>query len=132
MLPEPGEELDLGRWVVGRDFVDDYLAAVEDTSPTYAELDAVPPMALAARALGALLKELALPPGTIHAAQELDFRRLVKAGQEVSCIASISKPMRRGEWQFVSAQFTLRSTGGEALMGGKSTVLVPLDQVADE
>jgi acyl dehydratase len=132
MLPEPGEELDLGRWVVGRDFVDDYLAAVEDTSPTYAELDAVPPMALAARALGALLKELALPPGTIHAAQELDFRRLVKAGQEVSCIASISKPMRRGEWQFVSAQFTLRSTGGEALMGGKSTVLVPVDQVADE
>ena len=132
MLPEPGEELDLGRWVVGRDFVDDYLAAVEDTSPTYAELDAVPAMALAARALGALLKELALPPGTIHAAQELDFRRLVKAGQEVSCIASISKPRRRGEWQFVSAQFTLRSTGGEALMGGKSTVLVPVDQVADE
>ena len=131
MLPEPGEELDLGRWVVGRDFVADYLGAVEDTSSTYEELDAVPPMALAARALGALLKELALPPGTIHAAQELDCRRLVRPGQEVSCTASISKPKRRGDWQFVSAQFTLRSTGGEALMDGKSTVLVPLDQVSD-
>ena len=68
MLPAPGDELNLGQWVVGRDFVEEYLRAVDDGSSIYRELDIVPPMALAARALGALLKELALPPGTIHAA----------------------------------------------------------------
>ena len=127
MLPAPGEKLNLGRWVVGQESMEEYLGVVEDGLSIYEELGVAPPMALAARALGALLKELALPPGTIHASQELESRRTAKLGEEVSCVASLSRPMRRGDWQFISAELTLYGADGEALLSGKSTVLVPLD-----
>lgn len=125
MLPAPGEELHLGRWVVDDEFVQEYLGAVEDSSPIYGEVDAVPPLALAARALGALLEELSLPPGTIHGAQELDCRRTVRQGEEVSCIATPSRPMRRGDWQFLTFDFTVYGANDEPVVSGKSTVLIP-------
>ena len=125
MLPAPGEELNLGRWVVDDEFVQEYLGAVEDSSPIYGEADAVPPLALAARALGALLEELSLPPGTIHGAQELDCRRMVRHGEEVSCIARPSRPLRRGDWQFLTFDFTLYGADDEPVVSGKSTVLIP-------
>ena len=129
MLPAPGQQLDLGQWAVGPDFVEQYLGAVGDGSSIYGELDVAPPMALAARALGALLQELALPPGTIHAAQELECRRMVRVGERVSCSAKLSRPLQRGGWQFVSAEFTLSGDNGEAVLGGKSTVLIPPEEV---
>ena len=129
MLPKPGEKLDLGRWVVSKELVRDYLGAVEDALPIYNETEAAPPMALSAWALGALLNALSLPPGTIHASQELEFKGPVRLGQEVSCSARLSRPMRRGDWQFISAEFILCGEGSEVLLRGKSTVLVPREGV---
>ena len=125
-MAAPGQKVNLGRWAVGEDFVREYLSAVDDGAGIYRELGAVPPMALAARALGALLSELALPPGTIHAAQDLDSRKMVRIGDEVSCIARLSRPSRRGAWEFISADFTLYGNAGQTLLSGKSTVLVPV------
>ena len=125
MLPAPGEELNLGWWVVGDEFVKEYLGVVGDSSSIYDEIDVVPPMALAARVLGALLKELSLPPGTIHGAQELDCKRMVQNGEEVSCVARPSRPMRRGDWQFLTFDFILYGTNNEPVLSGKSTVLIP-------
>ena len=125
MLPAPGEELDLGRWVVGRESVEEYLSAVEDRLPIYADLGVAPPLSLAARVLGALLKQLGLPGGTIHATQELNCRRMVKQGEEVSCVARLSRPVSRGDWRFVSVDFTVYAAEGERVLGGKTTVLVP-------
>ena len=132
MLPAPGQQFDLGQWAVGPDFVEQYLGAVGDASSIYGELDVAPPMALVARALGALLQELALPPGTIHAAQELDCHRMVSVGEQVSCFAKLSRPMERAGWQFVSAEFTMSGDDGESILGGKSTVLIPLGEVKSE
>ena len=131
-LPAPGEELNLGRWAVRAEAVEEYLTAVEDDSLVYRELGVVPPMALAARALGALLEELSLPPGTIHASQEIDCRRMVNPDEEVSCVAALSRPMRRGDWQLVSADFTVHGAGGETVLVGKATVLVPVGGGEDE
>ena len=125
MLPAPGQELNLGTWVIDRKFVEGYLGAIEDDSPIYGELGVVPPLALAARAMGALLEALRLPPGTLHAAQELDCKRTVVLGEEVVCVAKLSRPISRGEWQFISAEFSLNGKDGDVLLGGKSTVLVP-------
>lgn len=130
MFPEPGQKIDLGSWVVDDEFVAEYLGAVDDGSLIYSELGAVPPMALAARALGALLNELALPPGTIHAAQELDCTRTVSYGEKVSCFATLSRPRQRGAWKFVTADFHLRGIDGIDAVSGKSTVLVPVDESA--
>ena len=126
MIPAPGVKLELGTWVVGPDSADEYLKAVDDSLPIYAKLDVVPPLALAARALAALLKELSLPPGTLHAAQELHSLGMVRRGEEITCAARLSRPIARGGWQFISAEFTLYRSGGEAAIAGKTTVLVPL------
>ena len=125
MLPLAGDSVELGQWTVGSEFVAEYLGVVEDRSTLYGELDIVPPMALAACAVGALVEQLALPPGTVHAAQELESRRLVRVGEQVTCRASVSKPRQRGGWEFVSADFTLSDTDGQAVLEGKSTVLMP-------
>ena len=132
MASAAGREIDLGRWVMGHEFVEEYLSAVDDSSSIYGDLGVVPPTALAARALAELLKELSLPPGAIHAAQELKCGRMVRWGEEVYCVAKLSRPVRRGEWRFISADFTLYGEDGEALVRGKSTVLAPVNEVGGE
>ena len=127
MMPTTGQEFSLGKWVIEKQFVDDYLRAAADGSSIYSDLRVAPPMALAARAIGALLIELSLPPGTMHASQEIDCKRMVNWGEEVTCVAKLSRAKDRGNWRFVSAEFTLSNTYGETLMSGKSTVLVPVD-----
>ncbi len=117
--------LDLGRWTVDRRFLESYLGATSDASTVFHELEAVPPLALAARAIGALLEKLALPAGTVHAAQELECKRLVRLGDEVTCVANLSRPSKRGDWHFISVSFTMSGKDGQVLVGAKSTVLAP-------
>ena len=131
MLPVPGEQLNLGRWELGHEFVEGYLSAVGDRSPVYVELEAVPPLALAARALGALLQVLSLPPGTVHAAQEMNCKELARLGDEVSCTARLSRAIRRGDWRFMSAEYVLCRADGEVLLEGKSNVLIPVSEAED-
>ena len=125
MLSTAGEQLDLGKLMVERESVVGYLDAVADDSPIYLELNVAPPMALAAHVLGALIEKLSLPAGTIHATQELECKGLVTLGQEVSCTATMSRPLQRGGWNFIAARFTVLGQDGGTLLEGKSTVMVP-------
>ena len=112
---------------MGRESAEEYLGAVEDRLPIYADLGVVPPLSLAARVLGALLNRLGLPGGTIHATQELSCKRMVKQGEEVSCVARLSRPVSRGNWRFLSVDFTVYAAEREHVLGGKTTVLVPAE-----
>ena len=132
MLPAPGQALDLGRWVACREFVEEYLSVVADGASIYRELGVVPPMALVARALGVLLTTLSLPSGTIHAAQELECGQMARLGDEMSCVARLSRPIHRGDWRFMSADFTMRRADGDLLLVAKTTVLVPRVEAGDE
>ena len=118
-------ELDLGTWVLGRDFVEAYLAAVGSASAVYHETGAVPPMAVAARALGAFIQALDLPPGTIHASQELECCGVLRQGDRVRCVGRVSRPRKRGGWSLMTAEFRASGPGGGVVVTGKSTVLVP-------
>ena len=125
-------ELDLGAWVLGRDFVEEYLAAVESTDSVYRDAGAVPPMAVAARALGVLIQVLDLPPGTIHASQEIECAGVLRQGDEVRCVGRVSRPRKRGEWSLMTAEFQARGPGGWPLVTGKSTVLAPASETLGE
>ena len=63
--------------------------------------------------------------GTIHAAQEMECHGLVGLGQEVSCQAILSRPVRRGDWSIMTAQFQALSLAGDTLLDGKTTVMIP-------
>jgi hypothetical protein len=125
MLPPPGEDIDLGKWVVDRAYLEEYLSAAEDNLPLYMEMGVAPPIALGARAVGSLVRELSLPPGTLHASQELDCRRMARLGEEVSCTARLSRPVKRRGWLFVSASFTIYGADGELVLTGRSAVSLP-------
>lgn len=125
MTTMTGERLDLGSLMVDRGLVDAYLRAVGDENPIYSNLDAAPPLALAAHVLSALIEKLSLPPGTVHAAQETESHGLVSVGQEVSCQAQLSRPVRRGVWSIMAVQFQVIGSSGETLLVGKTTVMVP-------
>ena len=127
-----GRELDLGTWLLGEEFVEAYLAAVENTSVIYDDTGVVPPMAVAARALGALIEALQLPPGTIHASQELECKGVLQMGDEVRCVGRVSRPRRRGDWSLMTAEFAVSMMGGGSIVAGKSTVLVPASEAVSE
>ena len=88
--------MELGTLRLGEGFVRDYLDAVGDQWPAYARHGLVPPVALAARALGSLLERWDLPPGAIHSVQEIAAIRPVPFGQEITGTAGVSQPKRRG------------------------------------
>lgn len=117
-------DIDLGQWRVTKEWVDEYLEAVGDSLAIYLQLGLAPPLALAARALAALLEKLDLPAGAIHSLQEIQTQKAVGFGEEISGVAHLRPARNRGDLQFITADFTLRNRAGDEVQSGKSTVLV--------
>ena len=105
--------------------VQSYLSAVEESSPLYRESRMVPPTAIATLGIRVILEKLALPSGTLHAAQELSMLRAVAIDEVVSCTARITQCSMRGDWQFAVVEFTIIDKQGEAIQEGRTTLLVP-------
>ena len=124
MLVEAERNLDLGSFDATQDSVDEYLASVGDALPIYKETGIAPPLYSAASALGALLRELALPAGAIHSLQEVETLTPVAIGSEVKVNALVEKPRRRAGLEFMTVVCTIES-GGIVALRSKSTVLVP-------
>ena len=116
--------MELGSWELTEEFVHDYLGAVGDGLPLYARHGLVPPVALAARALGSLLERLKLPPGAIHSLQEVSALTPVAAGEVVTARASVGQPKRRGGMEFITAAVCISDKAGKDFLSSKSTVLV--------
>jgi len=116
--------VELGSWELTEEFVHGYLSAVGDGLPVYARHGLVPPVALAARALGSLLEQLDLLPGAIHSLQEVSALAPVAMGQVVTARATVGEPKRRGGMEFITAAVCLSDKTGNDILRSKSTVLV--------
>ena len=120
-----GQELGKASFRLDASMVREYIAAVEDSSDLYQESDLVPPTAIAALGVRAILEELSLPPGTLHASQELTIHRAVAAGDAVSCNARVVQSSVRQGWQFVVVEFTVADDEAKDILDGRTTLLVP-------
>lgn len=116
--------MELGSWDLTEEFVQDYLGAVGDELPLYSRHGLVPPVALAARALGSLLERLELSPGAIHSLQEISTLAPVAVGERMTGTAEVGRPKRRAGMEFITAAVSLRNQTGEDVLNSKSTVLV--------
>ena len=124
--PQPSrDEVQLGEWLVTRDWVRSYLDAVGDSNGDYLGLGLVPPLALTAHVLGRVLEILELPGGTIHSLQEVETLAPVNIGEEVSGFARQDPPRRRGGLEFTTVSYTLAGPGGQPVQRGRTTVLTP-------
>ena len=90
-MVEAERNLNLGSIDASQDSVDEYLLSVGDSLPIYKETGIAPPLYSAASALGALLRELALPPGAIHSLQEVETLTPVAIGSDVKVSALVEK-----------------------------------------
>ncbi|MFQ5860909.1 MAG: hypothetical protein ACE5IG_05090 [Dehalococcoidia bacterium] len=119
------QETEIARWRVEPQAVEAYLEATEDSLTLYRERGLVPPAGLAAWALGSLLQWLALPPGAVHVAQEVEMQRPVQWGEELVCTARLAQSSLRGGSQFLVVEFALADGDGVEVLQGKATVLLP-------
>ena len=121
-----GQEISGASFLLDPAMVQAYTSAVEESSPVYRDTTPVPPTAIAALGVRTILKELGLPPGTLHAAQEMSMSRAVAAGEELSCAAKVAQSSQRRGWQFVIVEFSLADREGNAVLEGRTTLMVPL------
>ena len=101
-----------------------YRAAAGDSLHLYDDAGVVPPLAVAALALGALLEHVSLPPGTLHAGESLSFKAPVPAGAALECRATLAQRSQRSGW-IVSVLDTEISHNGAVAVTARATVLSP-------
>jgi acyl dehydratase len=107
-------------------WVREYIAAVGDTAIESA--GAVPPMALAALSIRCLLEQSGLPPGAIHVAQELVFRRPVAVDETLAASAEVASRGERQGWVLMGVALEVADEAGQSVMSGRATITFPLDE----
>lgn len=116
----PGYEFPPVRVDLDRSVVTKYVGAVESSESAY-----VPPLATAARSLAALTTQVSLPAGTIHAAQEFEFFKLLAVGSTVECRARVGRKTSRGGMQMLVLELEMLDEAGERIQSGWSTLILP-------
>ena len=120
-----GHELPASAFEFTPEWVREYTAAVEDEAIGPLGPDLVPPMAVAALAVRALLERAALPPGAVHIGQEMTFRRAVRVGEKLSASARIVSRGERQGWLLMGVDLSVNGDGGP-VMEGRATLTMPV------
>ena len=85
----------------------------------------VPPLAMAAYALVALAQSFSVPPGSIHASQELEFLKVVPIGTTISCAGKVAQKVERGRLNLVVLEINAMNQDKEKVLTGKATIAIP-------
>ena len=121
---QAGHSFETIQFVIDRERTQAYLAATGDQLKLYSENAAVPPLAVAALALGALLEKVSLPPGTLHANESLRAYEAVPVGTRLQCGARLAQRSARGGW-IVSVLESEILVEGRVAVSTRATVLSP-------
>ena len=109
--------------------VDLYLQAVGEPHPLFQKQKFVPPTALAAYALSGILREINLPGGAIHSAQDASVSRPIMSDEAIVFRATLTQNAVWKGWRFVSVDFTGVDEDEKQVIHGRSTVVIPESQV---
>jgi hypothetical protein len=121
----PGHEFAATTFTITPEAASAYREATAAAEPLIIDgATAVPPMAVAALALGALLREVSLPAGSLHAAEALEFHAAVPEGATVECRARLVQRSVRAGW-VVSVLATDLYHGGAPAVSARATVMSP-------
>jgi acyl dehydratase len=101
-----------------------YRDAVGDAGAVYDEAGLVPPLAVAALALGGLLNQAGLPPGALHVMEALEWTAPVPAGARIECTASLAQRSQRSGWIVTIIESHYHVDGAE-VMKSRASVMSP-------
>ncbi len=85
----------------------------------------VPPLAIAAYTMTAAFQSLQLPPGSIHASQDLGFFKPVPIGTTINCHAKVAQKLQRGKLHLLIFELNALNQNGEKVLSGKATLVLP-------
>lgn len=122
---EKGYAFPAATFELSPEWVAEYAAAVEDGAIGAPDRGLVPPMALAALAVRSLLEATRLPPGALHVAQELAFRRPVRLGERLSARARVASRGERAGWLLMGIDLLVEDDAAAAVMTGRATIAAP-------
>jgi hypothetical protein len=123
-LPK-GHELAADRIDLTNERIAAYLGAIGDTNAVYRERGCAPPLAVAALALGALLEQIELPAGSLHASQEVEARAVVPLDTTLSLRGRIAQRSDRAGMVISVLEFAVTPAGtAEAAVTGRTTVMM--------
>ena len=112
-----------------REYLAAYASATRDTSAVYNEAGLAPPLAVAARALGALLDVVGLPPGSLHTGQEIEMRAGVPASAKLRLSGRVAQRSKRAGMIIAVLQFDVTANdAAEPVLTGRTTVIMPQEQ----
>lgn len=125
-----GHEIPAAGFRLGADDARRYLDAVEDRTGAYGEdPDApgcVPPLAVAALALRAILEQVELPAGALHTGQEVEFRRPVSVGSLLRTRARVAQRSEMRGAVISVVEFDVAEEGSaDPAVVGRATVMIP-------
>ncbi|MCI0784080.1 MAG: MaoC family dehydratase [Chloroflexi bacterium] len=121
---EKGHEFPPASFDLSEEWVDAYVAAVEDEAIGALDGGFVPPMAVTALAIRALLENASLPPGTLHIGQELAFTAPVRRGETLTVAARIASRGKRAGWALIAVELRVAGDDG-TVMTGRVTLSFP-------
>ncbi|MFH0941807.1 MAG: MaoC family dehydratase [Chloroflexota bacterium] len=102
-----------------------YLKAVGAGGGLYRDGKLVPPTAIAAYAMATLADNMALPEGTIHTHQALEFKKTVPVGETITCCARVSRNQARGKFHFLNIDLDVLDSGQHPVLAGKTAFILP-------
>ena len=122
-----GQEFPPAAFQVDSATVSDYLKAVEENSVIYRGTGIVPPMAVAALALKALINAISMPPGTIHVSQEFEFMATVNTQDILTGRARVSRVQERGKLHLITVDIDVANQKQESVLAGKTGFILPVE-----
>ena len=102
-----------------------YLEATRDLSDLMRCEKLVPPMAVTAFAMKALSQSVTLPSGTIHVSQELNFLKIVKIDDVITCRSKVSRKVDRGGLRLMNIDINVTNQSAEIVLTGKVGFILP-------
>ncbi len=121
-----GQEFPPAAFQVDSEIVADYLKAVEEDNVIYQNTGLVPPMALAALALKALINTISMPPGTIHVSQEFEFIDAVNTRDTLTSQARVSRVQERGKLHLMTVDISVVNQEQKPVLAGKTSFVLPV------
>jgi acyl dehydratase len=102
-----------------------YIEAVKESNDLYLKEGLVPPMEVTAYAMASLSRSIALPAGTIHVTQELDFMALVKVGDTITCSSKVSRKVDRSGMHIMTTDIEVINQNQVKVLAGKVGFILP-------
>lgn len=128
-----GQDIPIKGFLVDTNSAMLYASAVEDSTAIIDKTNqptVVPPMAIAALGLKAILESLGIPEGALHSSQELNFHGPFEIGSEFNCQATVERNSVRKQSRFVSIKLSVRDYKNREVMSGTTTLIIPINGVS--